>query len=287
MRYAWDLWPQYFADKGRAYRLMVSPLLNYMRTWDVASSARVDHFVANSRFVARRIEKYYRRSATVVHPPVDTSFFTLSDAPGDYYLMVAAMVPYKGIDLAIEAFNALGRPLKIVGDGHLRRKLLAKAGPTVTFTGRLDDEALRETYAGCRAVIQPGAEDFGIVPLEAQATGRPVIALGRAGALDTVQPLNRRPSLLSATGARGQVPPPTGVFFYDYSAEALAAAVRYFEENEDVFEPEALREHALQFDREIYKRRMREVIDHSVEAARESGRFTVRSEESGGRKMRA
>ena len=271
MRYAWDLWPQYFRNRRTAYRFALAPVLNYLRTWDATSASRVDRFVANSRFVARRIQKYYRRTASVVHPPVDTEFFTLGGESRDYYLIVAALVPYKGIDLAIEAFNELRLPLRIVGEGHLRRKLAAKAGPTVEFTGRLSDEELRDCYRGCRAVIQAGAEDFGIVPLEAQACGRPVIALGRAGALDTVHPLNRRHSFISSSLGGDRTQPPTGVFFYEFKAEALAAAVRYFEENEDEFEPEALRRNALRFDRSIFKERMRALIRETLSARDELG----------------
>jgi len=272
MRYAWDLWTQYFRNDRTIYRLMLAPLLNYLRTWDATSASRVDRFVANSRFVARRIEKYYRRGSTVVHPPVDTDFFTIGGDSRDYYLIVAALVPYKGIDLAIETFNALDRPLKIVGDGHLRRRLAANAGPNITFMGRLSDDDLRECYRNCRAVIQAGAEDFGIVPLEAQATGRPVIALGRAGALDTVHPLNRHPSFITDSVGGDGTPDPTGVFFYDFTSDELAAAIRYFEENEHVFEPEKLRQNALGFHRENYKRRMRELIEETLESRDEFGR---------------
>lgn len=264
MRYAWDLWPQYFSNRRPAYRLMIAPLLNYLRTWDAVSANRVDRFVANSRFVARRIRKYYGRDSTLVHPPVDTRFFEPLGDRREFYLMVAAMVPYKGVDLAVEAFNELGRPLKIVGDGYLRKRLTAKAGPNVEFTGRISDEELRRCYQNCRAVIQPGAEDFGIVPLEAQSSGRPVIALGRAGALDTVHPLNRRESFLAAPSAGDRVPAPTGVFFYEYNAQALRAAVRYFEENERVFRPELLRANALRFDREIFKQKMQSLVARSL-----------------------
>jgi glycosyltransferase involved in cell wall biosynthesis len=231
----------------------------------------VDRFVANSRFVARRIQKYYRRSSTVVHPPVDTDFFTIGGDRREYYLIVAALVPYKGIDLAIEAFNELGLPLKIVGEGHLRRALASKAGPNIEFTGRLSDDELRECYRNCKAVIQAGAEDFGIVPLEAQAAGRPVIALGRAGALDTVLPLNPRQSFITAPHAEG-APAPTGVFFYDFKAEELCSAVRYFEKNEHEFVPEKLRDNALRFRREDYKRRMQELIDESLAGRDQFGR---------------
>jgi glycosyltransferase involved in cell wall biosynthesis len=271
MRYAWDLWPQYFSNRRPAYRLMIAPLLNYLRTWDAVSANRVDRFVANSRFVARRIKKYYGRDSTLVHPPVDTRFFEPRGDRREFYLMVAAMVPYKGVDLAVEAFNELGRPLKIVGDGYLRKRLTALAGPNVEFTGRISDEELRRCYQSCRAVIQPGAEDFGIVPLEAQSAGRPVIALGRAGALDTVQPLNRRESFLAAPSAGERQPAPTGVFFYEYTAQALQSAVRYFEKNEQVFRPELLRENALRFDRDLFKQKMRSLVAESLAERVETG----------------
>jgi glycosyltransferase involved in cell wall biosynthesis len=265
MRYAWDLWPQYFPRGRRIHRLMLAPLLHYLRTWDVIASSRVSHFVANSNFVRRRILRYYGRNAVVVHPPVDTAYFDVEERPGDYYLMVAAMVPYKGIDLAVRAFNELDKPLKIVGDGHLRQQLMSHAGPTIEFLGRVSDAALRDCYASCKALVLPCAEDFGIAPVEAQAAGKPIIALGRAGALDTVVPLNPHPSLMSGTAGRSErVPPPTGVFFFEYSADALAAAVRFFEENADAFRPDAIREHAKRFDKAVFKQRMKSLIRSAV-----------------------
>ena len=234
--------------------------------WDVIASCRVSHFVANSNFVRRRILRYYGRSSTVVHPPVDTTYFDVEGRSGDYYLMVAAMVPYKGIDLAVRAFNELGARLKIVGDGHLQQQLMGHAGPTIEFLGRVPDATLRECYAACKALVLPGAEDFGIAPVEAQAAGKPVIALGRAGALDTVVPLNPHPSLMSGTAGRSErVPPPTGVFFFEYSADALAAAVRFFEENSDAFRPDAIREHAKRFDKAVFKQRMKVLIQAAVD----------------------
>ena len=263
MRYVWDQWPEYFPRNRIANRLVLPPVLNYLRSWDAAASARVDRFVANSRFVARRIEKYYRRSSTVVHPPVDTDAFHIGSGAGESYLMVTAMVPYKRVDVTIDAFNAMRRPLTIVGDGPLRRKLRARAGPTIEFAGWLDDERLADHYAGCRAVILPATEDFGIVPLEANASGRPVIALGRGGALDTVVPLN---------GPRQSVPGgetsshPTGLFFEECHPDSLQSAVRLFEENERLFDPERLRDHARRFDRSVFKRRMQAVVEESLKS---------------------
>ncbi len=266
MRYAWDLWPQYFPPRGWVSRYVLPVLLSRLRTWDTVSTHRVDHLVANSRFVAQRIAKYYRREATVIHPPVDTIWFTPAsgdragpvdfslNANSNFYLMVTALVPNKRVDLAIEAFNDLRRPLKIIGSGPLEARLKRLAGPTIEMLGWCSDEVLRQAYAACRAVVFPSQEDFGIVPLEANASGRPVIALAQGGSLETVVPVHVHHD--------GQtVAPPTGVFFVEPSAPALAEAVRFFEVHEAVFDPAALRQHALQFDRQQFKQRMSRLLD--------------------------
>lgn len=257
MRYAWDRWAEYFG-RGGLRRILAAPLLNYLRTWDASSSPRVDRYVANSNFVAQRIMKYYRRSATVIPPPVDCNLFNIERERGQSYLMVSAMVPYKRIDLVIEVFNRLGRPLTIVGDGPLRRRLTGAAGPTVQFTGWLADAELREHYARARAVILPAVEDFGIVPLEANAAGRPVIALGRGGSLDTVVPLD------GDTDGDG----PTGVFFDSPDADSLTSAIRRFEDHEERFDPEVLRRHARRFDRPRFRERMQRLIDGLIDSPR-------------------
>ncbi len=263
MRYAWDLWPQYFPPKGWVSRYVLPVLLNRLRTWDTVSTHRVDHLVANSRFVAQRIAKYYRREATVIHPPVDTAWFTPEPSSrddrdaADFYLMVTALVPNKRVELAIEAFNHLRRPLKIIGSGPLETPLKRLAGPTVEMLGWCSDDVLRQAYAACRAVVFPSQEDFGIVPLEANAAGRPVIALGQGGALETVVPANKAPQTLPADSKAS----PTGIFFFQPSAPALAEAVRYFEAHEAVFDPAALRRHARQFDRQQFKQRMSQFLD--------------------------
>ncbi len=256
MRYAWDLWPQYFPPTGLVSRYVLPLVLNYLRTWDVASSARVDHFLANSQFVAQRIARYYRRRATVVPPPVDTAWFTPGTRRAEYYLMVTALVPYKGVELAIEAFNALQRPLKIIGSGPLAARLATLVGPHIELLGWRSNEELREYYAACRAVIFPAQEDFGIVPLEANAAGRPVIALGLGGALETVIPAN---------GPRAATAPaPTGVLFTPRTAAALQDAVRFFEAHEPAFEATALRQHAQQFDRQHFKERVQHLLDKMI-----------------------
>lgn len=273
MRYAWDLWPQYFPPTGWVSRYVLPVLLNRLRTWDTVSTQRVDHLIANSRFVAQRIAKYYRREATVIYPPVDTAWFTpAASAPdfygSDFYLMVTALVPNKRVELAIEAFNQLQRPLKIIGSGPLEKSLRRLAGPSIEMLGWGSDEALREAYATCRAVVFPSQEDFGIVPLEANASGRPVIALGQGGSLETVVPANapETPQTLSQKLETAL----TGVFFFHPSASALADAVRFFEAHEAVFDPAALRQHALPFDRQQFKQRIRQFLDAAWTAHREN-----------------
>jgi glycosyltransferase involved in cell wall biosynthesis len=202
--------------------------LPWLRLWDVSTAARVDHFVANSAFVAKRIEKYYRRSASVVHPPVATERFSLSDTIDDYFLCAGQVTPYKRVDIAIEAFNRLGRPLVIAGSG-VSSKMRASAGPNVRFVDEPDDVEMARLLQRCRALVFPGVEDFGIIPVEAMLSGRPVIALGRGGVLETVQP--------------GR----TGLFFDEQSVSSLEEAVRAYEATADSFDPQSIRQHALQF----------------------------------------
>jgi glycosyltransferase involved in cell wall biosynthesis len=238
MRYAWDQYEQYFGAHrvGGLKRLVIGPLIRRLQRWDAATADRVDSYVAISRHVAKRIMKYYDRKAVVIYPPVDISSFAPSSGGGGYYLMVNALAPYKRVDLAIEAFNGLGRELRIVGTGQDMERLRQLAARNVRFLGWVSREELAEQYAGCRAFIFPGEEDFGITPLEAQASGRPVIAYGRGGVLETVRPHGRRDE-------------PTGVFFHEQTPSSLAEAVRSFEEREGDFSPEAIRASVLPFDR--------------------------------------
>ncbi len=276
MRYVWDMYHDYFG-KGRRGRLsgaLVSLFSHYLRLWDTVSSRRVDRFVAISKHVAGRIRRYYGRESEVIHPPVDTGFFSPMGGSGDFYLMITAFAPYKRVDLAIRAFGRLGRPLRIIGTGQDEKRLRAMAGPDVTFLGWQSDEVLRENYSACRALIFPGEEDFGIVPLEVQACGRPVIAYGRGGALETVVPLEpegRGPEALGEVAAYGREGPsasPTGVLFNDQTEEALIEAVRLFEASEDRFDPEAARANALRFDRSRFKERISDYLESAVAAWR-------------------
>jgi len=238
MRYVWD---QIDAYLGRGpQRLLATPLVGYLRRWDVRTSSpeRVTRFVAISHTVADRIRRHYGRTAPVVYPPVEVlRFETRERDPGDAYLLIGGFVPYKNEALALAAFAELGRPLIVAGDGPTRRRLEARAPSNVRFVGRVSDAQLTDLLSHARALIYPQLEDFGIIAVEAQAAGCPVIALGQGGACETVVPL----------GAPG-VREPTGVWFEEPRAESLARAVRAFEDAERAFDPKALRSHARRFD---------------------------------------
>ncbi len=190
MRYAWDQEHAYFPHRQGPVARLRGLVLTRLRTWDVASAARVDAFVANSRFVAARIERYYRRQATVIHPPVDTGFFTPGEGVGDgteYALVVSALAPYKRVELALAACERLGMPLRVVGDGPELERLRPLAGPRTRFLGRVDGGELLALYRDAACLLQPGVEDFGISTVEALACGVPVVALGEGGVLDVVE----------------------------------------------------------------------------------------------------
>ena len=250
MRYVWDMYHQYRAEEGMGMvsRSVFALAAHYMRIWDFAAAARVDHFVANSQNVAARIFKHYRRKATVIHPPVAVSAGHISPVVEDYYMVVSSLVGYKRVDLAVEACNRLQRPLRIIGDGAEYTRLRGLAGRTVKFLGHLPDQEVRENYAHCRALLFPGEEDFGIVPVEAQSFGRPVIAFGRGGALETV--IGGLPASSFAPESS------TGVFFAEQSAESLADALRFFESIETHFSPAFVRRNAERFDVSRFKSEM-------------------------------
>src|SRR5215471_16372278 len=240
MRYLWDFYHQY---KNRSVAFWSRPVFtcvsHYMRLWDAASANRVDYFVANSRNIAARIRKHYRRDATVIYPPVNVGSGYLAKGIEDYYLVVGQLVDYKRTDLAITACNQLRRRLRIVGDGEQFTRLRKLAGPTIQFCGALSDDALHEQYAHCRALLFPGEEDFGIVPVEALSFGRPVIAYGRGGVTETVASFSDG-SDLSPENC-------TGVFFAQQSWESLAAAIQKFEAAEHRFCPTFIKQQADRF----------------------------------------
>lgn len=235
MRYVWDLYHQYMKEdiKNPIYRLLLPPILHRIRMWDQATAQRVDYFIADSHNVAQRIKKYYGRDSTVIYPPVNLSRFYLSYQSEDFYLIVSRLIPYKRIDLVIEVFNRLKLPLVIIGDGYDRKRLEAMAGPTVNMLGFQPDEVIAEYYAKCKAFILPGEEDFGITPLEAQASGKPVIAYGKGGAVETV------------------VEGVTGVFFREPTPDSLIEAIERLNRLE--INPENCRRQALKFTEEAFK----------------------------------
>ena len=258
MRYVWDQYQQY-CGPGRAsplVRAAVATVAPRLRRWDVASADRVDHFLANSECVGRRIRRHYGRSATVVYPPVDLERFAPAAIREDFYLALGALVPYKRVDLAVEACNRLGRRLVIAGDGSERSSLAKLAGPGVSFLGRVTDAEVVDLLSRCRAFLFPGEEDFGITAVEAQAAGAPVIAYGKGGALETVVGVHGagdHPSQGSEDDAQNGLGP-TGVFFRDASPEGLMEAVQCFESHD--FSPGALRASAARFGRQRFKQGM-------------------------------
>jgi glycosyltransferase involved in cell wall biosynthesis len=221
---------------GPVARTILPPLIHYLRLWDAGAATRVDRFIAISTAVAARIKKYYRRDAEIIYPPVDTRMFGGESQRGDFYLTVARLVPYRRIDLVVEAFRELGLPVKIVGDGRDRARLEARATKNIEFLGRVDDDTLRELYATCRAYLFPGEEDFGIAPVEAQAAGRPVVAYAAGGALDTV------------------IDGETGVHFHEQTGAALAAAVRRLEGLS--FDADRIRANAARFGADVFRERL-------------------------------
>jgi len=241
MRYLWDFYHQYKRRSTGAWisRPLFTCASHYLRLWDATSANRVDYFVANSRNVAARIRKHYRRSSTVIYPPVNVEAGYLADEVEDYYLVVGQLVDYKRVDLAITACNRLGRRLRVVGAGEQYARLRKLAGPTVQFCGGVSDKDLQEQYAHCRALLFPCEEDFGIVPVEALSFGRPVIAYGRGGV---------RESVVGSCEEAGISPEnATGVFFAEQSWESLAAAIRKFEAEEHRFRPAHIKQQADRF----------------------------------------
>lgn len=238
MRYAWNQYFSYFSKDRLSFlsRFVIPPIIHGLRLWDTTSAHRVDCFLANSRTVAERIEKYYRRSADVIHPPVDTGLFRPGETSEDYFLIVSALVPYKRIEIAIEAFKRSGLALKIVGAGPEYKKLKQTASPNIQFLGSLDETDLVRAYQKARALIMPGEEDFGINSLESQACGVPVVAFGRGGAIETV------------------IPEETGLFFPEISADSLLSALDKFEGM--AFNKMNIREHAENYSRDKFKDKM-------------------------------
>jgi len=247
MRYIWDQYENYF-DRERSsifIRTGMKISLPYLRQWDINSSRSVNYFIANSKNVQNRIQRLYKRDADVIYPPVDTSRFNLSKEDEGYFLIVSALVPYKRIDIAIEAFNLLGYRLVIAGSGQEEQRLKLIAKSNIEFAGWVDDKKLIKLYSGCRALVFPGEEDFGIVPVEAMAAGKPVIAYEAGGALETV------------------VQGVTGIFFKEQNPEAICNAVKGLVEFN--LNPEIIRSHALNFDKNVFRKKVEKYINEKME----------------------
>jgi glycosyltransferase involved in cell wall biosynthesis len=251
MRYVWEMYDVYFGKESTAgwpARAIMPAIRPFLQKWDIRSNDQVHYFLANSNHVCRRIKRYYNRSAEVIHPPVDTQIFDLFPEPKDYYLLVSALAPYKRVDLAIRAFNRIGKPLVIVGSGPLMTSLQKESGKNITWLGWQSSENLKKLYGECRAFIFPGEEDAGITPLEAQASGRPVIAFGRGGALETVVPLG--------DFREGKKDFFSGIFFPEQTEESLIEAVQELEGQVHLLNPEKIRAQALTFDRSVFKEKI-------------------------------
>ncbi|MFC1701034.1 glycosyltransferase [Patescibacteria group bacterium] len=244
IRYAWDDSQKYIDEFGYSsfVKKFIPFFMNYIRVWDEQAALRVDKFIANSNFVANRIKKYYHQDSVVVYPPVRTDLFFVSNKkPKKYFLMVGRFLPYKMFDLAIDAFNQLGLPLKIVGDGPEKNRLMRKAKDNIEFVGLVSNKKLREYYSNCQALIFPQEDDFGIVAVESMASGRPVIAYKSGGALEIVK-----------SGI-------TGLLFDEQTPECLIQTVLKF--NSCDFNPQFIRAEAMKFNQEVFKEKIKNIID--------------------------
>ena len=250
IRYAWDLQHQYLEEAGLTKGLkgwIAKAILHYMRLWDCRTSNGVDYFIANSNFIAKRIWKCYRREATVIYPPVDVNAFELHEKKEDFYLTASRMVPYKKMDLIVEAFSKMhDKKLVVIGDGPDFKKIKSKAAENITLMGYQPFEMLKEHMQKAKAFVFAAEEDFGITPVEAQACGTPVIAYGKGGTLETILGLDKEKS--------------TGIFFDEQTINSICNAVNIFEKNQDKFKPENCRINAERFSNEIFKKNIKKFI---------------------------
>ena len=244
MRYAWEKKEDYIEGAGKLKRRLIKLLLHYMRIWDYSSSARVDYFIANSTEVQKRIKKHYKRDSIVINPPVRCNLFNISNVDKDYYLVLSRLVGYKRFDLAVEACSQLGKKLIVIGDGPEKEKLMQLANENVEFLGKQHDDVVKKYMSECKALLFPGEEDFGIVPVEAQASGRPVIAYGKGGVLDSV------------------IDGKTGVFFKEQTVDSLKDAILKFENMK--FNKEEIRQHSLKFDESVFQKKIKEYVEECV-----------------------
>jgi glycosyltransferase involved in cell wall biosynthesis len=245
MRYIWDQYHAYRAASGRIAGLFLRAVSPRMRAWDRMSASRPDAIIANSHFVRRRIRKFWGREASVVYPPIDVDLFTPSDDVSDECVWISQLVPYKRPDIAVDAFTRSGRKLHVIGDGAMLETLKARAGPNVRFTTRMKFDELRATYARARALIFTAEEDFGIIPVESQAAGRPVVVFGRGGGTETV------------------IDGVTGIHFHEQTAESLIAAMERFDAWLPSFDPAAAIANARRFERARFLREFAAEVDRA------------------------
>lgn len=246
MRYIWDMYHNYMSTSGKFIKLLFPFIAHKLRIWDRLSADRVDYFISNSKFVSSRIRKYYRRESKVIFPPVSVSNFDENHERENFYLCLGQLVSYKRADLAVDAFNELGLPLIVVGEGELFKKLEERAKSNVTLMGRQPFSVIQDLLQRCKGLVFPGMEDFGIVPIEAMAAGAPVIAYAKGGALETV------------------VDGVTGLYFYEQTVDALIEAVKKIEEGSIEFSKEKLRSHANGFNKDRFKDEIKKFIDEKL-----------------------
>jgi len=261
-RYLWSHYHEYldqmeFGILNPIIRWRMPKIAHKLRLWDRVAADRVDLWIANSRNTASRIEKYYRAKSTVIYPPVNTGLYRPVEEVKDFYLVCSRLIPYKKVDLVIEAFNKLKLPLKIIGTGSIESNLKKMAGPNIEFLGRISDDDLKKYYAQAKALVFPAEEDFGLTPVESMAGGRPVIAYNKGGAKETV------------------IPDITGIFFDEQNKESIIKAIQKFQKTK--FEPTTIRNHAEQFDIKIFKEKVKKFVYENYEKFLSEGHNTHKS----------
>ncbi|WP_299900466.1 glycosyltransferase [uncultured Aquimarina sp.] len=256
VRYAWDLYHQYLRESGlhRGLKGFIAKFfLHKLRIWDVTTANRPDFYIANSKYVARRIKKTYNKEAKVIYPPVDVNSFEISHETKEYYVTCSSLVPYKKIDLIVNAFSKTDKELIIIGDGPDYNKIKKISGPNIRLLGFLDSDRKKEILQKAKAFVFAAVEDFGIAPLEAQACGVPVIAFAEGGALETIKGV----SLTSEISQNFH----TGVYFEEQSTSSLLEAVDFFEKNQSCFDKTTIRKHAVFFSKERFEKEFKETIE--------------------------
>jgi len=264
MRYIWDLQKQYLKEAGldRGMRgLILRALFSRLRKWDVSTSRNVDHFIANSQYIKERIKRAYGRDSVVIYPPVDVESFEVTEKKEDFFVAVSRLVPYKKMDLIVEAFSSMGLPLIVIGDGPDFGKVKRRSSKNIELMGHLKGDVLKMYMQKARALVFAAEEDFGIVPVEAQACGTPVIAFGRGGARETVVPFNKLEVRSENLELKTRNLSPTGIFFNEQTPSSLIDAVKRFEKIEGRFNPYDLRRNAERFSKERFDREFKNFVN--------------------------